>query len=109
MTSFPLVITLVGLVTTALYLPLVLGKVKPNRFYGIRTPEAFSSEENWYRINKSGAKALLPASIVLTLVGLIGFLIPSPYFIVYEIAAAIIILGSILVTCWRMLRTARGK
>ncbi|MDP3481008.1 MAG: SdpI family protein [Desulfoprunum sp.] len=29
-----------------------------NRFYGIRVPDAFASELNWYAINSFGAKRL---------------------------------------------------
>jgi len=107
--SFPLVITLVGLITTVLCIPLILGKVRPNRFYGIRTREAFASEENWYRINRAGGKALLPASLIMTIMGLIGFVVPPAYLVAYEIPATIMILASVIITSRMLLRATRDK
>jgi hypothetical protein len=49
----------VGLLTNLFCLPLLWGKVKRNRFYGFRLAQAFVSEEEWARINRYGAKALM--------------------------------------------------
>jgi uncharacterized membrane protein len=57
-----------GLVLILVSLPLYLGKVKRNRLYGFRIPKAFESEENWYRINRYGAKVLILWTLVLMMV-----------------------------------------
>jgi SdpI/YfhL protein family len=54
-----LVLMLLGGLTLFLSLPLLLGLVGPNRFYGIRVAAAFSSERNWYAINRYGAAAFM--------------------------------------------------
>ncbi len=49
-------------------LPLYLGLVGPNQLYGIRFPESFQSEANWYRINSYGGAALLVWGLATLLV-----------------------------------------
>jgi SdpI/YfhL protein family len=44
--------------TGILVLPMLLGQVKMGS-YGVRMEESFASEENWYRINRYGAKTML--------------------------------------------------
>jgi hypothetical protein len=54
-----------GLVTVAVSIPLVLGKVPRNRAYGIRVRKAFVSERNWYEINAYGGKLFLVFGLFL--------------------------------------------
>ncbi len=50
-TSF-LLLSLGSLIFLITALPLAFGKVKPNRFYGVRIKLTFSNKQQWYRINK---------------------------------------------------------
>lgn len=93
----PFLILMAGLVTSMISLPLIWGKVPPNVIYGIRTKQAFSSRENWYRINKYGGKMFLRAGLLTVIVGLAGVLLPSAYLTIYAIVAAVIVLGAVLV------------
>ncbi|HOB73487.1 MAG TPA: SdpI family protein [Phycisphaerae bacterium] len=43
------------LLLIALMVPLLLGRIPPNGWYGFRTPAAFRSTHNWYRINRLAA------------------------------------------------------
>jgi hypothetical protein len=65
-------ITLVclGFILIAVSIPLYLGKIRMNRFYGIRIRKAFESDENWYTINRYGAKALMCWSVVIMAMGI---------------------------------------
>lgn len=83
----PALIAALGLLTIAISLPLIARKVRRNLVYGIRTPLAFSSEENWYRVNHIGGKLFLRAGIATLVVGAIGFLIPPPWLIAYALVA----------------------
>lgn len=47
-----------GAVTIFICIPLILGWIPPNRWYGVRFPESFTSNENWYRINRLGGALL---------------------------------------------------
>ena len=63
-----------GLLTITVSVPLVLGKVPPNRWYGIRFPACYRSEENWYRINRVGGWIVILWGVVLILYGAALFL-----------------------------------
>jgi SdpI/YhfL family protein len=44
--------------------PLVLGLIPRNRFYGIRTAKTLSDDDVWYRVNRLGGVAVMVASAV---------------------------------------------
>lgn len=58
-----------GLLTALGALPLRLGLVRPNRFYGIRVPAAFASGQSWYAINRFGGSRLLRFGIFVAVAG----------------------------------------
>ena len=61
-----------GLLLTAFSVPLVLRRVPMNRAYGIRIPEAFSSDARWYDINAYGGRLFLGYGLLLALFGLLA-------------------------------------
>ena len=56
----------------AISVPLILGKIPMNHYYGARFKASFSSEANWYAINRYGAKCLAFACIPILIHGLLG-------------------------------------
>lgn len=62
-----------GILVVLLSLPLLLGRVKPNPWYGVRIPQAFISDQHWYAINKFGARQLIIYGFLLTALGLVSF------------------------------------
>ncbi|MEO5815784.1 MAG: SdpI family protein [Gemmatimonadaceae bacterium] len=87
----------VGLVTTALSIPLVLRRVPMNALYGVRLPQSFKSDELWYDINAYGGRLLLTLGILLTVLGYLGRdLAPpmrSPWYAAFTIAPLLTILA----------------
>lgn len=53
-----------GIVMVIFPIPLLIGKVPRNHLYGIRIPKAYKSDDNWYTINKYGAKVLIIWGII---------------------------------------------
>jgi len=47
-----------------LALPLILGLIPPNRFYGVRTVETLADQQRWYQVNRYGGWAILISSLV---------------------------------------------
>jgi uncharacterized membrane protein len=47
----------------ALAIPMVLGKIPPNRLYGFRTRKTLSNPEIWYRANRLAGIDLIVASL----------------------------------------------
>lgn len=66
----------VAILVICLSIPLMLGKVRMNSFYGVRFRKSFESESNWYIINKYGAKVTILWSIPLLIFGVVIFFIP---------------------------------
>jgi UPF0716 family protein affecting phage T7 exclusion len=60
-----------GILFIVISLPLLRGSIPMNRFYGFRISKAFTSDANWYAINKYGAKALILWSIVMIVSGVL--------------------------------------
>ena len=92
----------VGLVMFVLAIPLMRARVPPNGIYGFRTKAAFASESDWYRINSQGGRYLAISSLVILLVGGIGFFLPASAQNGYSITAAIVTVLAVLVPCFRI-------
>jgi hypothetical protein len=69
-----------GILFIVISLPLLRGSIPMNRFYGFRISKAFTSDTNWYAINKYGAKTLILWSIVMIASGVLFLFVglPSP-------------------------------
>jgi hypothetical protein len=57
-------------------IPLLREKVKMNKFYGVRFRKSFESEENWYKINRYGAKQFVNWPWLLIFIDIITFFLP---------------------------------
>jgi hypothetical protein len=69
---------LLGLICVVLAIPLILGRVRRNPWYGIRISAAFESDEAWCRINRHGGRSLLYYGIALAAIGLFNsFALPA--------------------------------
>ena len=60
-----------GLLITAVSIPLIFGKVKPNQWYGFRMPKTLSNPDTWYKANRYMAKNLCFAGIFITVMSII--------------------------------------
>ena len=74
--TFGITYIALGLLSIIVSVPLVMRKIKMNRWYGIRLPKAFKSEENWYTINEYGGKQLILWSTVPLTAGIAILLMP---------------------------------
>ncbi len=75
-TIFALTDVISGVVLIAISLPILFNKIPPNYLYGVRTPKAFLSDENWYLINRNGAKCFISWALVLVVLGGLKFFVP---------------------------------
>ncbi|MBM7604617.1 hypothetical protein JOC75_002620 [Metabacillus crassostreae] len=65
-----------GLLFVGLSIPLYKERIKMNHLYGVRFSKSFESDENWYKINKYGAKRMMLWSIPLFVIGIITIFLP---------------------------------
>ena len=68
---------LVGLLIMVLCIPLMQDKIEMNRWYGFRFKKSYASVENWYEINRYGAKRMFFWSILIIVIGILTFFIPT--------------------------------
>ena len=57
-------------------LPLLLGQVRMNRWYGVRLAKSYKSEAHWYALNRYGAWQLLWYAGALIVVGVAVMVMP---------------------------------
>lgn len=74
--AFATILIVESLLSLGLSIPLYREKIKMNHSYGIMLGKSFESEENWYKINKYGAKRLMFWSIPLFVLGVITIFLP---------------------------------
>ncbi len=104
MNPIAIIHVIVGLLVVAVSVPLVMGKVRMNPWYGIRIPEAFKSEARWLEINRYGGRLMLWWGISIMVVASLGLALPKSYWIIYAFAALAFImagLGVVLVCIFR--------
>lgn len=75
--GFMLLFVCTGLLLVGLSIPLLLRRVKPNWWYGFRTPKTFSDEHIWYESNAYAAKWLLISGAIHTVVSLVLYFVPA--------------------------------
>jgi uncharacterized membrane protein len=59
MVELPFLFVCIGILCIGLSMPLIKGKVKPNRWYGFRLQVTLKDDRIWYPANRFGGKLLL--------------------------------------------------
>ena len=54
-----------GLLIVLLAIPMILGKIRPNRLYGFRTRKTLSDTEIWYPANRTAGFAMVVAGLAM--------------------------------------------
>ncbi len=68
MITMVILFTVVGVILIVLAIPLMLRRVKPNEWYGLRVPATFADESVWYDANAmSGRDMLIVGTVQLAL------------------------------------------
>lgn len=79
----------VGILLVGLSIPLIKRSIRMNQFYGVRTYEAFKSEENWYAINHYCGKQMLGVGIFTTAWSILNIIFVAIGFVTHDLVAAI--------------------
>ena len=106
MNPIAIIQSIAALVIIGLSLPLMMGKIKRNHWYGIRIPEAFRSEERWLEINQYGGRLMLWWGIVIAIAAGIGIMLPKEYWMIYAFSAVAIIFVGLGIIITHILRYA---
>jgi uncharacterized membrane protein len=83
---------LTGLLFVGLSIPLICGRIPPNRFYGFRTPKTLSDPKIWYEANRIMGNDLFLAGAVLTLSSIAMLLIARDWTVEHVTLTLLLIL-----------------
>ncbi len=110
MNYLALIHVFVALLIIGLSAPLAMGSVGPNRWYGIRIPEAFKSEARWFAINQYGGRLMIWWGVALGITAVIGLMLPKKYWTLYVFGSLGVILGGLaLVIALIFYRAGKSK
>ena len=84
-----------GLVLAGLSIPLILGKVKPNGWYGFRVKTTMEDPAVWYAVNTYAGGWLLVTALVIELSAIGLYLIPGIRLDTYSLAC-LAVFGTVL-------------
>lgn len=71
MTTLLIMYVVFGLLLVGLSIPLLLDKIPPNPWYGVRVPSTLADPVRWYKANRYMARGLLLTGII-TVIGAVG-------------------------------------
>lgn len=83
----------VALLIIGLAIPLYLGKIERNGFYGFRTNKTLSSDEIWYAANRNSAVNFIGAGLLILLTAFVLLLVRNRL----EIDSLVIAIASITI------------
>jgi uncharacterized membrane protein len=106
-TIFSLMLDLaaISLLTMAVAAPLMCGKIRCNRLYGIRMPKTLGDERCWYPANTFGGRVLFFTGLgqLFSVVALYLFPPMHANYVAYLIACEVVFFLSLLVACIRIM------
>jgi uncharacterized membrane protein len=77
LTGFMILFVCAGLLIAGAAIPLILRRIKPNRWYGFRTDKSLSAERVWYEANAYSGWLLLCLGVVLAAMSVALHFVPS--------------------------------
>lgn len=85
---------------------MILRRVKPNRFYGFRTPKTLSDERIWYEANEYAGKLLLAMGLICMAAAILLYLIPGVRadMVVYNLTYSAVLLACLFSVVFLSLR-----
>src|SRR5205809_7529 len=87
-----------GLLLAGLSIPLILGKIGPNPWYGFRVKRTLSDPVVWYTVNAYSAKWLLAVGIVNVVSAVALYFVPDIDVAVYALSCGAIAVGGMIVS-----------
>ena len=86
-----------GLVLVGLSIPLILGMIGPNPWYGFRVRRTLSDPAVWYAVNAYSAKRLLAIGMVNIVSAVVLYFAPEIDVAVYASSCGVIAVAGIIV------------
>ena len=110
-TRFMVIVYLfIGLMLVGLAVPLVRGRVRPNRWYGFRVQETLEDPDVWYAVNSYSGRLLLGLGVIVAATAIGLALVPSVDVLLYMLGCTMVLVGGLLlglVLSFRYLHTLK--
>ena len=87
---------LTGLLLIGLAIPLMLGKIKPNHWYGFRIRLTLDNPDIWYPVNAWTGRWLLIIGLATVVATPVGLLLPDELLSGYSLLIALFLVVSVL-------------
>lgn len=92
-----------GLLFIGISIPLILGKIPRNHWYGFRTRKTLSNNEIWYKANKYMGKDIVILGCLMVLYNLVLFIFKPTVFSFETTGNMILLVGGLLLVLVRSL------
>jgi uncharacterized membrane protein len=103
----------IGLLLSAISVPLILRRIGPNLIYGFRVKQTLEDPEVWYEVNAYAGKGLFLDGLITAIAPLVLALVPGISVDRYALSLLVVVflaLGITLVSSFRYLgRIVRAK
>jgi uncharacterized membrane protein len=98
-----LLLASVGLLLVLIAIPMLLRRIPPNAFYGLRVPATFADEWVWYEANALAGRDLVALGVLLALVPLMQPALGLRRGMLPLVWAAVAVIGLLVMTlvAWR--------
>ena len=103
-----IVFMLTGLLMIGLSIPMIRGKVSPNKWYGFRVKATLENPDVWYPANVYAGKLLCATGIITVVAAVVCAFIPGITEESYAITVSVIMLGSLFITFFFCMRYAKS-
>jgi uncharacterized membrane protein len=107
-TGFSILFAAVGLLFIGLSVPLILGRVPPNHFYGCRTQRTLSDPTIWYEANRVSGKDFFIAGVLIFVASLVTLVFgrgANPDHVVITLLSVLVL--SVAVAAWHCFTVGR--
>ena len=94
-------------VVIAVSVPLILGKIPRNEFYGVRIPTTLASDEAWYAVNRVGGLWFFAWGAGLAAIAVLGAFVPRAHWAEFAAWSTAYVFLGLGFAVWRILRFAR--
>lgn len=109
-TGFSILFIVVGLLFIGLSIPLILGRVPPNSFYGCRTTKTLSDGKIWYEVNRISGKDFLISGVLVFVASLVTLVLgqgANPSHVVITLLSVLLL--SVAGAAWHCFTAGKGR
>ncbi|MCE5324441.1 SdpI family protein [bacterium] len=87
-----------ALVLVFMSIPLILGKIPPNKMYGLRVKKTLESPDIWYPANQYAGWAMLWAGVTTLIMTTLLAFIPQVSIAVYGIVCLVVFVAAVVIS-----------